>query len=164
MGDLLLVAKAGQLIGVYFLGCEHAPGPSPDREFNPACPVLQQAGEQLGQYLAGTRTEFSVPIRYAGTEFQNEIWRQIARIPFGETITYTELAGRAGAPDAVRAAGTATGRNPLSIIIPCHRVVGKDGGTGGYAGGLNRKRRLLELETNQQNRAGVAHAWWPQTH
>ena len=157
MGDLLLVAKAGGLIGVYFRGCEHAPEPSPDWKFDPACPVLQQAGKQLGEYLAGTRAEFSVPVCHAGTEFQNKIWQQIAGIPFGETITYTELAGRAGAPDAVRAAGTATGRNPLSIIIPCHRVVGKDGGTGGYAGGLNRKRRLLELETNQQNRAGVAH-------
>jgi methylated-DNA-[protein]-cysteine S-methyltransferase len=88
---------------------------------------------------------------YAGTDFQKVIWRQIARVPFGETITYTELARRAGVPKALRAAGTATGRNPLSIVIPCHRVVGKNGGLGGYAGGLDRKKRLLKAEVSQAN-------------
>ena len=94
----------------------------------------------------GTRTTFSVPLRYDGTKFQKEIWRQISQISFGKTISYTELAKRAGAPSARRAAGRATGQNPLSIIIPCHRVVGRNGGLHGYAGGLDRKRRLLEIE------------------
>jgi O-6-methylguanine DNA methyltransferase len=103
----------------------------------------------LEEYLEGERTSFSVPISYNGTDFQNKIWKQIARIPFGATVTYSELAKKAGAPAAIRAAGTATGRNPLSIIVPCHRVVGKNGGMGGYAGGLDRKKSLLKIETKR---------------
>jgi methylated-DNA-[protein]-cysteine S-methyltransferase len=151
LGDLLLVANATQLIGIYFHDCEHAPAPQGDWKLNPRQPVLKQAGEELRAYLAGTRTRFSVPLHYDGTDFQREIWRQIALIPFGETITYTELARRAGTPAALRAAGTATGRNSLSIIIPCHRVVGKNGGMGGYAGGLDRKINLLRREMNPAN-------------
>jgi methylated-DNA-[protein]-cysteine S-methyltransferase len=151
IGDLLLTANATQLTGIYFHDCEHAPTPARDWELNPRQPVLRQAGEELREYLAGTRTSFSVPLHYDGTDFQREIWRQIARIPFGETITYTELARRAGRPSALRAAGTATGRNRLSIIIPCHRVVGKNGGMGGYAGGLERKRNLLQIEIKNEN-------------
>ena len=139
LGDLLLVANVTQLIGIYFHDCKHAPIPESDWKFNPGQPVLKQAGEELQEYPAGTRIDFSVPLDYEGTAFQREIWRQIALIPFGETIAYTELAHRAGTPNALRAAGTTTGRNPLSIIIRCHRVVGKDGGMGGYAGGLDRK-------------------------
>lgn len=146
LGDLLLVANADQLTGIYFQDCKHAPKPLADWKLDPKHPVLKQAGVELQEYLAGKRTDFSVPLHRAGTDFQNEVWRQIARIPFGRTITYTELARRAGKPDAVRAAGTATGRNPLSLIVPCHRVVGKNGGMGGYAGGLSRKEHLLELE------------------
>lgn len=146
VGDLLLVSNTKQLTGVYFHDCAHVPVLPGDWKFEPVEPVLQRAAEELREYLAGARTAFSVPLHYAGTDFQIEIWRQIARIPFGETITYTELARRAGAPAAIRAAGTATGRNPLSIVIPCHRVVGKDGGMGGYAGGWQRKQRLLEIE------------------
>jgi O-6-methylguanine DNA methyltransferase len=85
-------------------------------------------------------------LRATGTDFQQEIWRQISRIPFGQTITYSELARRAGRPDAVRAAGTATGKNPHAVIVPCHRVIGKNGARGGYAGGMERKSRLLALE------------------
>lgn len=151
IGNLLLTANATQLTGIYFHDCEHALTPASDWELNPRQPVLRQASEELREYLAGTRTRFSVPLHYTGTNFQREIWRQIALIPFGETITYTELARRAGRPSALRAAGTATGRNPLSIIIPCHRVVGKNGGMGGYAGGLERKRNLLRMEMNPAN-------------
>lgn len=115
---------------------------------DPHHPVLKQAGEELRGYLRGDRTNFTVSLEGAGTAFQREVWRQIALIPFGQTITYTELARRAGAPAAVRAAGTATGKNPISIIVPCHRVVGKNGLLRGYAGGLDRKRRLLEMETS----------------
>lgn len=146
LGDLLMVADGTQLTGIYFLNCKHAPVVQNDWSLNPRHPVLQQAGGQLQEYLAGTRANFSLPLDCAGTDFQKEVWRQIARIPFGQTVTYTELAKRAGAPHAIRAAGTATGRNPLSIIIPCHRVVGKNGSLGGYAGGLPRKRLLLETE------------------
>jgi methylated-DNA-[protein]-cysteine S-methyltransferase len=146
VGDLLLVADGGHLNGVYFAGCGHAPAVQPHWRPEPDHPVLRQAGVELQVYFTGRRTDFSAPRAAVGTAFQREIWRQIALIPPGQTITYTELARRSGAPRAVRAAGTATGRNPLSIIVPCHRVMGADGSLRGYAGGLDRKRRLLELE------------------
>jgi methylated-DNA-[protein]-cysteine S-methyltransferase len=146
LGDLLLVANETKLIGIYFADEKHAPALSKDWTLNPRHPVLKQASQELDDYLESKRTSFSVPLHSAGTNFQQEVWRQIARIPFGKTISYAELAKRAGAPKAVRAAGTATGRNPLGIIVPCHRVVGKNGGLGGYAGGLDRKKRLLEIE------------------
>ena len=146
VGDLLLVANERQLTGIYFQDHKHGPKLQNDWKLDPQHPVLQQASQELREYFAGTRTEFSIPPCFGGTDFQNEIWRQIARIPFGETITYSELAERAGAPIAVRAVGTATGQNPLSIIVPCHRVIGKNGSMTGYAGGLDRKRRLLESE------------------
>jgi methylated-DNA-[protein]-cysteine S-methyltransferase len=146
-GDLLLVANSSHLIGVYFSNQPNGPKLSADWKMEPVHAILKQAGKELHEYLAGKRADFSVPIAFDGTEFQREIWKQIARIPFGKTISYTELARRAGAPKATRAVGTATGRNPLGIIIPCHRVVGKDGGLGGYAGGLDRKKSLLNIET-----------------
>jgi methylated-DNA-[protein]-cysteine S-methyltransferase len=149
MGELLLVATSSHLVGVYFANQHNGPKLSADWKKNPAHPILKQAGKELNEYLAGKRAGFSVPVAFDGTEFQREIWKQIARIPFGKTISYTELAHRAGAPRAMRAAGTATGRNPLGIIIPCHRVVGKDGGMGGYAGGLDRKKSLLKIETHE---------------
>ena len=133
-------------MGIYYLNCEHAPAVQNDWLLDPRHPVLKQAGGQLQEYLEGRRTDFSLSLDCAGTDFQKEVWRQIAAIPFGQTVTYTELAERAGLPHAIRAAGTATGRNPLSIVIPCHRVVGKNGSLGGYAGGLARKRLLLETE------------------
>lgn len=147
-GDLLLVADETHLRGIYFADCKHAPARRSDWKLDPSHPPLKHAGQELREYIEGKRDRFSVPMRSVGTEFQRKVWEEIARIPFGETITYSELAERSGAPSAVRAAGTATGRNPLSIVIPCHRVAGKNGGLGGYAGGLERKRRLLALETN----------------
>jgi methylated-DNA-[protein]-cysteine S-methyltransferase len=149
LGDLLLVTNDTHLTGIYFSDRKHAPKPAGDWDLNPKHPLLQQASLQLQEYLEGKRTEFSVPLHFAGTDFQHEIWRQIALIPFGETITYTELARRAGAPDAVRAAGAATGKNPLGIIVPCHRVAGKNGALTGFAGGLDRKKSLLQVEMDQ---------------
>jgi methylated-DNA-[protein]-cysteine S-methyltransferase len=146
LGDLLLLASSTQLAGIYFLHCPHAPAIRADWLLNPRQAILREAGEQLQAYLQGASQGFSLALDCNGTHFQQEIWRQIALIPFGQTITYTELAQRAGATRAIRAAGTATGKNPFSIVIPCHRVVGKDGSLGGYAGGVDRKSRLLELE------------------
>jgi methylated-DNA-[protein]-cysteine S-methyltransferase len=146
IGGLMLVADDSALIGLYFAGCDHIPVASQRWTLNPRHPVLQQAAKQLREYLAGQRKEFSLPLRLAGTDFQQRVWREISLIPYGETISYSDLASRAGAPQAIRAAGTNTGRNPVSIIIPCHRVVGKNGTMRGFAGGLERKRRLLELE------------------
>jgi methylated-DNA-[protein]-cysteine S-methyltransferase len=109
-------------------------------------PVLSAAAAQLEEYFAGERTGFDLPLRPAGTAFQRRVWDALLEIPYGETISYTELAARIGAPAAVRAAGAANGRNPLSIVVPCHRVVGSKGVLTGYGGGLAAKRWLLDLE------------------
>jgi methylated-DNA-[protein]-cysteine S-methyltransferase len=146
LGELLLVANATHLVGIYFANHKHVAEPRGEWKLDLKHPVLQQASEEIQEYLNGTRSTFSVPIAFEGTDFQREIWRQIALIPFGQTISYSELARRAKVAKAVRAAGAATGRNPLGIIVPCHRVVGKNGSMTGFAGGLDRKERLLKLE------------------
>jgi methylated-DNA-[protein]-cysteine S-methyltransferase len=109
-------------------------------------PLLRRAGEQLTAYFEGRRRSFSLPLAPVGTPFQQRVWAELQRISYGETLTYSELAVRAGRPRAVRAAGAANGRNPISIVIPCHRVVGKDGSLTDYGGGLEKKAALLELE------------------
>jgi methylated-DNA-[protein]-cysteine S-methyltransferase len=147
VGDLMLVTDGSALIGLYFAGRDHIPTASKSWKRNDQHPILRKVDEQLREYLAGKRTRFSIPLRLVGTEFQEKVWEEIARIPYGKTITYSELAERAGASHAIRAAGTTTGRNPVSIIVPCHRVVGKNGDMCGFAGGLDKKRRLLELES-----------------
>jgi methylated-DNA-[protein]-cysteine S-methyltransferase len=151
--DLMLVADASVLTGVYFVGCDHIPAASKHWTLNAQHSVLSQATKQLQEYFAGKRQNFSLPLRLAGTDFQQKVWQEIARIPYGETINYSELAKRAGAPQAIRAAGTTTGRNPVSIIVPCHRVMGKNGSMCGFAGGLERKRYLLSLENSEINPA-----------
>ena len=146
MDDLILAADASALTGVYFVGRDHIPGTSKKWTLASQHPVIQKASMQLQEYFACTRETFSVPLRPTGTAFQERVWREISLIPYGKTIHYSDLAERAGSPYAIRAAGTSTGRNPISIIIPCHRVVGKNGQLCGFAGGLERKRHLLEFE------------------
>ena len=146
IGDLILVANPTHLIGLYFAGCAHVPATRSDWIMNPRHAVLEQAREQLQDYIKGEKTSFLLPLHLTGTDFQQRIWREIATIPFGQTMTYSDLAKRAGNSRAIRAAGTATGKNPIGIIIPCHRVVGKNGWLGGYAGGLEKKQHLLQLE------------------
>src|SRR5258708_4656922 len=107
--DLLLVADESALTGLYFANCDHIPARSKRWSLNAQHPVLQQAARQLAEYFAGKRKSFSLPLRLAGTDFQQRVWREIALIPYGETINYSELAKRAGAPQAIRAAGTTTG-------------------------------------------------------
>jgi len=143
---MLLVADANALTGVYFDGQKHHPSTDPEwrRDAHPA--PLRQAARELDEYFAGRRQRFETPLAPEGTPFQRAIWRAIATVPFGATITYTELARRAGFAGSVRAAGAATGRNPLSVIVPCHRILGSSGSLTGYAGGLDRKRALLEHE------------------
>jgi len=109
-------------------------------------PVLSAAATQLDEYFAGTRTTFDLPLDLRGTAFQLAAWQALAEIPYGETRTYAEQAARLGRPAAVRAVGTANGRNPLSIVLPCHRVVGSDGALRGFAGGLEAKVALLAFE------------------
>lgn len=146
LGELVLVANKTEIIGVYFNDRDHVPSALKTwtRDDNNA--LLQKAGREINEYLDGKRSVFTLDLAFGGTDFQKKIWKEISKIPFGQTLSYSELAKRAGSPKAIRAAGTATGANPLSIIIPCHRVIGKDNAIAGYAGGLERKRHLLELE------------------
>lgn len=108
--------------------------------------LFRDAANQLKEYFAGQRTSFDLALDPAGTPFQNEVWRELVKIPPGSTISYSELAERVGRPGSHRAVGAANGRNPLPIVIPCHRVIGKSGRLTGYAGGLAAKQKLLELE------------------
>jgi len=112
-------------------------------------PLLQEAEEQLNEYFAGLRREFDLPLAPKGTPFQQAVWQQLLRIPYGEVRTYGQLAAALGKPGASRAVGSACHRNPLCILIPCHRVVGADGSLTGYAGGLDIKEYLLELEKQE---------------
>jgi methylated-DNA-[protein]-cysteine S-methyltransferase len=144
IGELTLVGDGESLTGVYMTEHRHRP-PLPDgARRDPA--AFAGAREQLGEYFAGERTSFDLPLRMDGTEFQREVWDALLDIAYGETESYGELAQRIGRPDAVRAVGLANGRNPISIVVPCHRVIGASGSLTGYGGGLERKRFLLELE------------------
>jgi methylated-DNA-[protein]-cysteine S-methyltransferase len=112
-------------------------------------PILVEAERQLREYFAGQRTEFSLPLDFAGTDFQRRVWQALLTIPYGQTRTYAQIARQIGSPTAVRAVGAANGRNPVSIVAPCHRVVGSTGELRGFAGGLKNKAWLLELESRQ---------------
>lgn len=109
-------------------------------------PLIKRTMEQIREYFAGTRTEFDVPVALQGTEFQTQVWKALMEIPYGQTCTYGQLAARIGNPKASRAVGLANNRNPVSIIVPCHRVIGASGKLVGYGGGLPAKERLLGLE------------------
>jgi len=146
LGRMMLVAEGDALVGVYFDGQRHQRPIGASWRRHAGSPLLWRAVTQLAEYFAGTRTRFDLPLAPAGTPFQRAVWQAIAAVPPGRTITYAELAANAGRPSSIRAAGAATGRNPLSVVIPCHRIVGADGSLTGYAGGLDRKRALLTLE------------------
>ncbi|WP_320784115.1 methylated-DNA--[protein]-cysteine S-methyltransferase [Streptomyces sp. CRN 30] len=143
-GPLTLVATDGALSGLYMTDQRHRP---PEETFGaPDDTPFAETTAQLGAYFAGELKEFTLDLHLAGTPFQHEVWNQLTRIPYGETRTYGELATALGNPKASRAVGLANGRNPIGIIVPCHRVVGADGDLTGYGGGLPRKRRLLDFE------------------
>jgi methylated-DNA-[protein]-cysteine S-methyltransferase len=144
-GTMLVTATDKGLAGVYFKGQKHFPKKREWRR-DARHPLLRQARRELAEYFAGRRRRFSVALDPQGTDFQRSVWKQIAKVGFGETLTYGELAQRAGRPGGARAAGAATGRNPLGIVVPCHRILGANGSLTGYAGGLQRKRALLALE------------------
>ncbi len=151
LGPMTLAANSQGLCGVWFDGQKHQPDPQAWPQ-DAAHPVLLQAQAQLAEYFAGQRRVFELPLDLgAGTEFQQTVWRGLIQIASGTTTAYGELARRIGAPLAVRALGAAVGRNPISIIVPCHRVVGAGGALTGYAGGLDRKTALLRLEHLESN-------------
>jgi methylated-DNA-[protein]-cysteine S-methyltransferase len=144
LGEILLLSDDDFLTGLYFPN--HKWGPSPQASWQWAEEPFALVRTQLAEYFAGERQEFDVPVRLAGTPFQQQVWQQLTRIPHGATITYAELARRVGNPAATRAVGAANGRNPVSIIVPCHRVIGASGKLTGYGGGLGNKERLLAME------------------
>jgi methylated-DNA-[protein]-cysteine S-methyltransferase len=155
IGELTLVADAGTLTGLYFPHHWYKPDPGTfgsrsDQEFGPA-------RRQLAEYFAGERNQFGLPVDARGDEFQRRVWALVSRIPYGQTTTYGDLARELGAGVLAKDVGAAVGRNPLCVIVPCHRVVGKNGALTGYAGGLGRKRFLLSLEEPAQQR--LARLW-----
>ncbi|MEU4096007.1 methylated-DNA--[protein]-cysteine S-methyltransferase [Streptomyces sp. NPDC026673] len=147
VGPLTLVATDGVLSGLYMTGQRHRP---PEESFgerhDPAGSPFARAAEQLGAYFAGELTAFDLPLDLRGTPFQQRVWAGLRAIPYGTVMTYGQLADKLGSPGASRAVGLANGRNPVGVIVPCHRVVGASGGLTGYGGGLERKRYLLDLE------------------
>jgi methylated-DNA-[protein]-cysteine S-methyltransferase len=146
LGTMILAATQRGLSGVWFDGQRHGPDTSAWRR-DPSQPVLQATANQLDEYFAGQRTSFDLPLDLqAGTPFQQQVWRALLGIAPGATTSYGGLSAAIGKPAAVRALGAAVGRNPISVVVPCHRVLGADGSLTGYAGGLERKTALLSLE------------------
>ena len=147
IGELLLKSDGESVSGLYMHKHKHKRGATPTREWKRDDAALKQSSAQLRAYFAGELREFELPLAPEGTPFQQRVWRALCDIPFGETISYGELARRIGQPTASRAVGLANGRNPISIVVPCHRVIGADGSLTGYGGGLARKRWLLAHES-----------------
>jgi methylated-DNA-[protein]-cysteine S-methyltransferase len=146
LGQLLLTNREDKLSGLYFADQPHA-RIAPGWVEQDDADIFAQTAQQIEEYTSGARESFDLPLGLSGTPFQLSVWNAIAAIPFGQTLTYGELAQRAGrSPKDARAVGMATGQNPISWIIPCHRVVGKNGALTGYAGGVTRKSALLEFE------------------
>lgn len=154
LGRVRLARTARGLAGLWFEGQRHHPGELPAPHDDD--PLLRGAARQLQRYFAGTLTRFDLPLDLPGTPFQRSVWQALLRIPAGRTCGYGELARAIGKPTAARAVGAAVGRNPLSLVVPCHRVLGAGGALTGYAGGVERKRALLELEgCVKPSRSGV---------
>ncbi|MDI9882944.1 methylated-DNA--[protein]-cysteine S-methyltransferase [Streptomyces sp. HNM0645] len=143
-GPLTLVATDSVLSGLYMTEQRHRPGEEAFGEPDPR--PFREVVRQLDAYFAGELKDFDLPLHLAGTPFQRTVWEQLLLIPYGETRTYGELAGALGNPGASRAVGLANGKNPIGIIVPCHRVIGASGSLTGYGGGLDRKQRLLAFE------------------
>jgi len=137
-GDLLLVSDGEFILEIKFCNDRNV--------IDSVIPILVETEKQIIQYLAGKREKFDVPLNPIGTDFQLSVWNELKKIPYGKTISYQELAHRVGNNNASRAVGNANGKNPIPIIIPCHRVIRKNGDLGGYGGGIKIKRKLLELE------------------
>lgn len=156
LGPLTLVEEDGALVGVYMADQRHRPDQTAhgDRDDD----VLPAAREQLAAYLAGTLQTFDLPVRLRGTPFQQRVWAALRTIPYGQTWSYGRLAAAIGQPTASRAVGLANGRNPVGIVVPCHRVVGSTGSLTGYGGGVERKRWLLDHERAQASPAELRSA------
>jgi methylated-DNA-[protein]-cysteine S-methyltransferase len=142
LGDVIVSSDGVAITGLHFA----APGDVADGDASADVPCIAALRALLARYWAGEQVRFDVPLALRGTTFQTNVWRALVEIPYGDTITYAELARRVRAPRAVRAVGRANGANPIAIVLPCHRVIGSNGALTGYGGGMDRKRALLELE------------------
>jgi methylated-DNA-[protein]-cysteine S-methyltransferase len=151
VGKLKLIASASALVGVLWERKNTNRVTLDAQNHDPHHPTLVEAERQLSEYFSGKRTQFDLPLDPRGTEFQKKVWRSLRQIPFGETKSYAEIARTIGSPRASRAVGAANGKNPLSIVVPCHRVIGANGALTGFGGGIEAKAQLLALEA----RAGV---------
>jgi methylated-DNA-[protein]-cysteine S-methyltransferase len=151
VGTLTLVASDEALVAILWAGGSPGRVPLAGVSEEAAHPVLVETQRQLDEYFLGERRAFDVPLDLRGTPFQRSVWELLRTIPFGETRSYGELAAQLGNPAAMRAVGAANGRNPISIVVPCHRVVGATGKLTGFAGGLEAKQTLLRLEQTQQS-------------
>ena len=145
IGPLYLVSSEKSFHGVYWKKQNIA---MVNNANSPQETLLKKAAKQIEEYLSGKRKEFNLPLDAEGTDFQKQVWNELAKIPYGETRSYKQIAIAIKKPKAFRAVGTANGKNPLSLIVPCHRVIATGGGIGGYAGGLSIKKKLLSLEQN----------------
>ena len=154
VGPLLLMSDGASLTGLHTDNDKHRPAMQPDWICDETAAPFAQVKAQLRGYFEGRLTEFDLPLAPLGTEFQLRVWQELRDIPYGETISYAELARRIGRPNASRAVGHSNARNPISIIVPCHRVIGADQSLTGYAGGLERKRALLEHEAKKSEARG----------
>ncbi|MBP6507514.1 MAG: methylated-DNA--[protein]-cysteine S-methyltransferase [Opitutaceae bacterium] len=155
VGGLKLVANDSGLAAILWENDDPKRVRLAEPEEAPRHPVLVEAERQLRDYFAGKRKAFSLKLAFAGTEFQRKVWTALTQIPFGETRSYAQIARQIGHPKAVRAVGAANGRNPLSIVAPCHRVIGANGKLTGFAGGLETKAFLLRLEAKRELRNGA---------
>ncbi|MFC3692465.1 methylated-DNA--[protein]-cysteine S-methyltransferase [Chenggangzhangella methanolivorans] len=149
VGELTLAASGAGLAAILWENDRPGRVPLGDMTRDDRHETLAEASRQLGEYFAGRRTRFDLPLDFQGTDFQRDVWAALVAIPYGETRSYGEIARAVGRPDAVRAVGAANGRNPISIVAPCHRVIGASGKLTGFAGGLNAKAFLLELERSR---------------
>lgn len=149
IGPLWLEEEDGAISGLRFAAPAAPARPALEQQTSP---LLEQAKQQLAEYFAGQRQVFDLPLRVQGTPFQQRVWAALREIPYGQTRSYKQIAEQIGSPNASRAVGMANNRNPIAILIPCHRVIGADGSLTGYAGGLAAKERLLALERRNRQR------------
>ena len=145
VGGIGIAEEAGKISGVFFR-TDKKKQPKAADCITAETPLIKKTAKELKEYFEGKRKKFDIPLLLKGTDFQLSVWKALQKIPYGKTRSYKETAGMAGNPKACRAAGMANNRNPIAIIIPCHRVIGSDGSLTGYGGGLEKKQYLLELE------------------
>jgi len=152
LGPMIMVSDGKALTGLYLEGQKHFPKNADTWIWGKGLPLFLETRRQLTEYFNGKRHSFDLPLEPAGTPFQQQVWKELRGIPHGVTLAYADVARRVGRPTATRAVGAAVGRNPLTILVPCHRVLGQNGSLTGFAGGLERKETLLKLESAQPSR------------